>query len=174
MLNIKKPLEVPVTHSHRNRPKAGGHHVAAALVLSLLFVLLAAPACFAVERAQAVGSVKTVTGKAQIERNAELLTAQPGDYLLEGDTLITGTDSSIGVIFRDDTLLSLGSKSVVRIDRFVFDPAQDNMSFLTNISKGTAQFISGQIAKLSPDDMAVQTPLSTIGIRGTRFLVKVD
>lgn len=146
----------------------------AALAVILFTILLAPVHGLALERAQTVGSVKTVSGKALIERNGEQLAANVGDYLLEGDTLTTGTDSSIGVIFRDDTLLSLGSRSEVRIDKFVFDPARDNMSFLTSVSKGTAQFISGQIAKLSPEDMAVATPLSTIGIRGTRFLVKVD
>ena len=143
-------------------------------LLALLVVLVTASGALALEHAQTVGSVKTVLGKTFVERNGERLPAKVGDYLLEGDTLITDHDSSMGVIFRDDTILSLGSKSEVRIDQFIFDPAQDNLSFLTDVSKGTAQFISGQIAKLSPEKMSVQTPLSTIGIRGTRFLVKVD
>ncbi len=142
---------------------------------AILLVLLLLPSTgMAVERAQAVGSVKTVTGEAYLGRNGEEIPAKPGDHLLEGDTLITRSDSSMGVIFRDDTLLSLGSKSQVKIDKFVFDPAEDNMSFMSNVTKGTAQYISGQIAKLSPNSMSVETPLSSIGIRGTRFLVKVD
>jgi len=97
-----------------------------------------------------------------------------GDYLYRGDVLATSSDSTLGVIFRDDTILSLGSRSEVRIDAFVFEPARENLDFLVSVGKGTAQFISGQIAKLRPGNMNVETPLSTIGIRGTRFLVKVD
>lgn len=123
---------------------------------------------------EVVGSVKTVTGEAFLRRGEKNHEAYEGDYLYRGDVLLTSSDSSLGVIFRDDTILSLGSKSEVRIDQFVFDPAHSNMDFLVNVGKGTAQFISGQIAKLQPESMSVETPLSTIGIRGTRFLVKVD
>jgi len=146
----------------------------ASLVALLLLFLLASTPALAMEHAQAVGSIKTLSGEVFIERNGERLVAAVGGYLLEGDTLVTGENSSVGVIFRDDTILSLGSRSTVRIDRFVFDPASENMSFLTNVRKGTVQFISGQMTKLQPGSMVVQTPLSTIGIRGTRFLIKVD
>jgi hypothetical protein len=144
------------------------------LALVILFIFCLAGASLAMERAQTVGTIKTVTGEAFVERLAERLPASAGDYLLQGDTLITGKDSSMGVIFRDDTLLSLGPASRVTIDTFVFDPAKDHLDFLTKVNKGTVQFISGQIAKLKPGGMAVETPLSTIGIRGTRFLIKVD
>lgn len=142
-------------------------------VLPLLLLLAVGPAR-AMDHAQAVGSVKTLTGQVFIERDGARVGAEVGGYLLEGDTLVTGDDSSVGIIFRDDTILSLGSRSTVRIDRFVFDPAAENMSFLTNVRKGTVQFISGQMTKLRPGSMVVETPLSTIGIRGTRFLIKVD
>lgn len=151
---------------------AGTRGMAFAALLLLLF-LCAQPAQ-AVDRAQKVGSIKTLTGEVFIDRDGEKVAAAVGGYLLEGDTLVTGENSSVGVIFRDETILSLGSRSTVRIDRFVFDPAADNMTFLTNVRKGTVQFISGQMTKLRPGSMVVETPLSTIGIRGTRFLIKVD
>ena len=121
-----------------------------------------------------VGSVKTVSGEAKLGRDGKRITADVGDHLHQGDVLYTSSDSTMGVIFRDDTILSLGPESEVSIDEFVFDPAEDSLSFLTSVGKGTAQYISGQIAKIQPDAMLVDTPQSTIGIRGTRFLVKVD
>jgi len=156
------------------RPHRGKHPWAGAAILVVFFLCCLTQEPLAMERAQIVGTVKTVAGQAFVERLGEQLPVAVGDYLLEGDTLITGSGSSMGVIFRDDTLLSLGPGSRVTIDKFVFDPARDNLDFLTRVNKGTVQFISGQIAKLSPDSMAVETPLSTIGIRGTRFLIKVD
>ncbi|XXJ18261.1 FecR family protein [Desulfovibrio caledoniensis] len=156
------------------RPRQGKRPRAGIVALALLLTCCLVQASPAIDRAQAVGTIKTVTGEAFVERLAERLPAAVGDYLLQGDTLITGKNSSLGVIFRDDTLLSLGPGSRVTIDSFVFDPAQDQLDFLTRVNKGTVQFISGQIAKLKPGSMAVETPLSTIGIRGTRFLIKVD
>lgn len=155
------------------RPHRGKRPWAVAALILFFCCGLAGPSR-AMERAQVVGTIKTVTGEAFVERLAEQLPAVVGDPLLEGDTLVTGRDSALGVIFRDDTLLSLGPGSRVTIDKFVFDPAHEDLDFLTRVNKGTVQFISGQIAKLSPDSMAVETPLSTIGIRGTRFLIKVD
>ncbi len=121
-----------------------------------------------------IGSVKTVSGDAYLIRAKSRTSAAVGDHLYQGDTLVTASSSSIGVIFRDDTILSLGPKSEVRIDEFVFNPADDAMAFLANVGKGTAQFITGQMSKIAPERMSVETPLATIGIRGTRFLVKVD
>ncbi|HKI81460.1 MAG TPA: FecR domain-containing protein [Pseudodesulfovibrio sp.] len=159
----------PIVRQHcGKRPWAG----IVALVILFIFCLAATP--LAMTHAQSVGTIKTVTGEAFVERQKERLPASVGDYLLEGDTLITGKNSSMGVIFRDDTLLSLGPVSRVTIAKFVFDPAQDQLDFLTRVNKGTIQFISGQIVKLKPGAMIVETPLSTIGIRGTRFLIKVD
>lgn len=121
-----------------------------------------------------VGSVKTVTGAAYIVHEDVKTPAAVGDHFYEGDSLVTRSSSSIGVIFRDDTILSLGPGSEVAIDEFIFDPAEGNMSFLARMNKGVGQFITGQMAKIAPDNMRVETPLTTIGIRGTRFLVKVD
>ncbi|BDQ38257.1 hypothetical protein SYK_26170 [Pseudodesulfovibrio nedwellii] len=146
------------------------------LLLTVVFFIVASTisTAQAAEEEPTVGSVKTVTGTANLNRNGQLLIAHVGDHLYKNDILVTADNSSLGVIFRDDTILSLGSRSEVCIDEFIFDPAHDDVSFVTSVSKGTAQFISGQIAKVAPDKMTVETPLSTIGIRGTRFLVKVD
>ena len=121
-----------------------------------------------------IGSVKTVSGEAFLVHKDIRTPASVGDHLHQGDILITSSGSSLGVIFRDDTMLSLGPKSEVRIDEFVFNPADDAMAFLAHVGKGTAQFITGQMSKIAPERMSVETPLATIGIRGTRFLVKVD
>ncbi|WP_394699598.1 FecR domain-containing protein [uncultured Pseudodesulfovibrio sp.] len=150
-------------------------HIFTVILVALFFTVLAmVSSAQAIEENATVGSVKTISGTAHVNRNDMLYTAHIGDHLYKGDTLLTAEKSSMGVIFRDDTILSLGSRSEVSIDEFIFDPAHEDVSFMTKVSRGTAQFISGQIAKVAPDKMTVETPLSTIGIRGTRFLIKVD
>ena len=121
-----------------------------------------------------VGSVKTVSGDASILRQGTKVKVAIGDHILQEDILLTESDSTMGVIFRDDTILSLGANSEIAVTEFIFDPAHDNVSFITNMAEGSAQFITGQIAKVAPQNMRVETPLATIGIRGTRFLVKVN
>jgi hypothetical protein len=147
---------------------------ASSIFLVLLLVLLMPSAVRAGDMADTVGSVKTATGQAYVCRGTDRFSAKVGDHLFQGDTLVTAARSSMGVIFRDDTILSLGSGSEMVIDEFAFDPSKESMKFLVRMGRGTAQFITGHMAKLSPENMHVETPLSTIGIRGTRFLVKVD
>ncbi len=138
-------------------------------ILTILMLFVFALPCTAENFA---GSVKTVNGDCRILRGEQSMPAQKGQHVLQGDVLETGS-GSMGVTFRDDTMLSMGPGSRISVDSFVFDPAGKSTDFLVNMTRGTAQFITGQMAKVAPESMKVRTPLSTIGIRGTRFLVKV-
>lgn len=121
-----------------------------------------------------IGSIKTIQNKASILRAGNQIPAQTGAMVFSGDVFLTDQTGSMGVIFRDDALVSLGPNSQVKIDDFVFQPDKGRFSFLSRLIQGTAAFVSGQIAKLAPDAMQVQTPIATIGVRGTRFAVQAE
>lgn len=121
-----------------------------------------------------IGSIKKVAGEASIIRGEETIPAQVGGKLQENDILQTGPDGSLGVIFRDDTTLSLGPGSKLTVDKFIFVPAKGQMAIVTKMAKGTAAYVSGKIGKLAPKSVRFEMPLATIGIRGTRFLVQVE
>jgi len=78
------------------------------------------------------------------------------------------------VVFQDETLLSLGPESVLLIDEYVFAPKQGKFSIVLKMFKGTAVYLSGLISKLAPDSARFETPSASVGIRGTKFAVKVD
>jgi hypothetical protein len=90
------------------------------------------------------------------------------------DTLRTGRDGSIGVIFNDDTSLSLGPESVLVIDEFIFAPRHGKYSIALRMLKGTVAYFSGLISKLAPESAHIETPTSSIGIRGTKFVARVE
>jgi len=121
-----------------------------------------------------VGSVKTLKGTASIIRQNQVMPAQIGDKVFVGDSLKTGPDSSLGMIFKDDTLLSIGPGSEILINEFLFSPAEGKLSIVTRLVKGTAAYLTGIIAKLSPESVRFETPVANIGIRGTRFAVKIE
>jgi hypothetical protein len=121
-----------------------------------------------------VGTIKTVTGAASIVREQKVLPVMIGDRILEGDTLRTGTDGSLGTILKDDTFISLGPNSELAISEFIFVPAEGKFSIITRMLKGTATYLSGVIAKLSPQSVRFETPVASVGIRGTKFLVNVN
>jgi hypothetical protein len=141
---------------------------------SIIAAALITCAAIAAASDGSAGRVKTVKGSASIVRGQSSLPAVMNERIFQGDTLRTGPDGSLGVILKDDTSLSLGPDSVVVLDRFLFAPPEGKLSLVTRMLKGTAVYFSGIIAKLSPQSVRFETPNATIGIRGTRFLVKVD
>jgi hypothetical protein len=112
-------------------------------------------------------------GTASIIRKNQVIPAQIGEKVYRMDSLKTGRDGSLGVIFKDDTLLSIGPQSEIIISEFLFSPAQGKLSIVTKLLKGTAIYLTGIIAKLSPESVRFETPVANIGIRGTKFAVKI-
>ncbi|MBA4391942.1 MAG: hypothetical protein C0407_00150 [Desulfobacca sp.] len=121
-----------------------------------------------------VGSIRTVKGPAAIERQQQNLTAKIGDKIFIGDTLVTSQEGSLGITLKDNTLLSLGPDTRFTVKEFLFSPAEGKFSLVTRLFKGTVAVLSGIIAKLSPDSVRLETPVGNVGIRGTKFAVKIE
>jgi len=121
-----------------------------------------------------VGTIKTVTGTASIVRVQKVVPVKTGDRILEGDTLRTGTDGSLGTVLKDDTFISLGPNSELVVSEFLFVPAEGKFSIVTRMLRGTVAYLSGAIAKLSPQSVRFETPVASVGIRGTKFLVRFN
>lgn len=142
------------------------------LFLGLALSLLAASAWAA--EGETIGSVKNLQGQATVVRNQQSLPARVGMALIKSDLLRTGSNSTIGVILRDDTLLSLGPDSEIALADFAFSPSEGKLSFVARMMKGTAACLTGQIGRLSPGSFRFETPVANIGIRGTMFAVKIE
>lgn len=80
----------------------------------------------------------------------------------------------VGLTFKDGSRISIGPNSRVQFTQFEFSPAEGKLAFLIDFFRGTMHYISGVIAKLSPDAVKVRTPVATVAVRGTRFLAKVE
>jgi hypothetical protein len=121
-----------------------------------------------------VGSIKTLKGTASIIRNRNAVDVIIGSKVFTNDALKTGSDGSMAMVFKDDTLLSIGPNSEVVINEFVFSPGEGKLSIITRLLKGTSAYLSGIIGKLSPESVRFETPVANIGIRGTKFAVSVE
>ncbi len=145
------------------------------LSLAVFFVLLSIGGEISVADASApVAIVRTLSGSATVVRQGQTISASNGMEIWENDTLRTDRNGSIGIVFSDDTFLSLGPGSVLIIDEFVFAPKQGKFSIVIRMLKGTAAYLSGLISKLSPDSAHFKTPTASIGIRGTKFVARVE
>ena len=144
-----------------------------ALALAALLgaaALAAAPALAA--GAEPIGQIKTATGSVTVEHGSSSKAAAPGDRVFVTDVVRTGADGSVGITFRDNSLVSIGPDSVLAIDRFVFDSTTHQGNFDASLKQGTLAVVSGKLAKQSPDAMKVKTPAAILGVRGTEFLVR--
>ena len=125
-------------------------------------------------RAEPVGYVKTVTGEAWVNTAGQRLSAQPGTAVLLGSLLKTAKGATMGVAFKDNTLMSFGPDTELTVDEFVYAPAQGQLLLGTRLSRGSLNYVSGVIAKLRPDAVTVKTPAGIIGVRGTQFVARVE
>lgn len=142
-----------------------------------LTALLALPATSALgaEAENTAGSVKSFTGVAQVIRlGAEPLALKPGDRIFEKDVLTTGKDSSLGLIMRDNSVVSMGPGSRLVVERFLFAPENNALASILRLNKGSLACVTGEITKLSPESTKVMASGYAIGVRGTHFLVNVD
>lgn len=146
-----------------------------AVTVVLLLAALCLPAAAGTAIAgETIGMVRFVSGDASVTRGETSLQAAVGLKVMAGDTLVTGRDGSLGLILRDDSSLSIGPESRLLLRSFQFSPSEGKFDLVTRISRGTMAYLSGLIGKLAPEKARFETPTATIGIRGTRFALKVE
>lgn len=136
--------------------------------------IVAALAFSAMSSAAEIGQIKNTTGQVFLLRNNQQQPAKPGDTVEQADIIITGANGSFGMTLIDSTRLSAGPNSRIELKQFRFNPTTQEGESLTELHRGTLAIVSGQIAKRSPGAMKVQTPTTILGVRGTRFAVKVE
>ena len=139
------------------------------LLATAILLLLFRP----IDAVSAVGTVTVQTGPTEIVRNRQSLPSQTGTALEMNDTVVTAR-SRAELTFMDKTQVRITEQSKLVIDDFVYDPRQGTGKLAMKMALGTARLASGQIAKTSPQNVAVTTPTATVAVRGTDFSMTVD
>lgn len=141
-------------------------------LLVVAMLLAAALPAFAQNDA-VVGRIKSAAGAVSIVRQGSATPAQVGQPLFQSDSVRTGADGRVGITLKDETRLALGPNTDVRIDQFAYSPGQSNLRMVMKIARGLVAYVSGRIAKLSPDAVRLETPSAILGVRGTRMVIRV-
>ncbi len=119
---------------------------------------------------QVIGRVTDLNGQVTVVRaDGSRMTLQVGDTLYQGDILDTERESAVGALLADGTSISMGEDARLVLDEMVYDPGTQEGSIAVSVMKGIFTIVSGEISKTSPDAMVIQTPVATIGIRGTQI-----
>jgi len=131
-----------------------------------------------------IGKVVTTSGSVTIEHASAVVVqanlpaasgvgqTKLGDLVYKGDVVQTGADGKVGITFSDGTAFNLSSNARMVLDEFVYDPNGKSNSTLFSLTKGTFTFVAGKVAKTG--DMKIETPVATMGIRGTTPHVEIS
>lgn len=123
--------------------------------------------------AAAIGEIESLDGTATIQRtDGTLVTAGTGTPCYQGDVVITGGGSKLTIVLADGTAVSMSASARLVLNELVYEPGGDDNSLLMGLVQGTFVFVTGQVAKTG--NMAVDTPVATMGIRGTTPVVSVS
>lgn len=125
------------------------------------------------QEAVPAGHVKTVAGAATIVRAGQTMAAKPGAAIYATDTLRTAADGTVGVTLLDDTRISLGPSSEVKIERYVYAPGEGGLGMVLQFMRGVAMYVSGRMSKLAPESIRLETPSAIVGVRGTTVAIRV-
>jgi len=143
---------------------------AAALVIQVLS--WPAPALAQSADQERIGIIKSATGSVWLNRAGGRLKASPGDPVFRADSLEVDDSSTASVTLLDGTRLSVGQASTVWLDQFSYEPHNGLLGLVVRVVRGSMLFVTGEIGKLAPENILIQTPNGTLGVRGTRFIVR--
>ena len=93
-----------------------------------------------------------------------------GDEVVRNEVVRTAADSDARLVFRDDTNLSLGPNSTLKLDRTVFDDPKAG-DIAIKLTSGAFRFVTGNSNK---EAYEIKTPIATLGLRGTTLDILVQ
>jgi len=114
-----------------------------------------------------IGVAATVVNRVEGSVGSQTSAKKTGDRVFQNELIRTGTESKGQLLFRDETSLTIGPDSEVKLDQFVYNP-QGSSSVTLNATKGVFRFISGSLPSQAYE---IKTPAATIGVRGTIILI---
>jgi len=138
------------------------------LIFSLIIFMFSLSIGFAND---VIGVISAGIGDITNQKNEKLET---GSKIYFGDTIIVKAQSTAQILLLDETALTIGEKSELTIDDFVYDAKSKVGKIVSNIKIGTVRIITGEISNQNPDNLEVNIPTGSIGARGTEFVVVTE
>ena len=92
------------------------------------------------------------------------------DPIIRNATLTTADKGALEISFLDGSRLSMGGNSTIVVDEYAYSGPGGAGKQTLKYTRGLFRFVSGTIPK---DQVKVDTPTVTIGIRGTAFRTRV-
>ena len=108
-----------------------------------------------------------------VRLDGEEIDAKIKEQIVSYDEIET-TNGRLKIEFIDQTQVSLTEHTYMEIDEYVYDPDPSKSKMAMNFVQGTARFATGGLGLVPKENIVIQTPTATIGVRGTDFTTTVD
>jgi enamine deaminase RidA (YjgF/YER057c/UK114 family) len=148
--------------------------IAFILMIFAVFTLLLPAAAKA--EGQAIGVLLEIEGAAHITRaDGSVKQAVVDDEVFLDDVIKTGADGRAFLFLMDGTEWTLSENAVFQVNHYAFhpeDPEKNKARY--SVVSGAFRYVSGMIAKTQEPDIAIDTSVGSIGIRGTDITAAVD
>src|SRR5260370_36079683 len=110
---------------------------------------------------QVIGHIRAVIGSGPLARACGIAgEVKVGDPVCQGDVIETAADGRVGLRFIDGTAFNLSGGARMVLDEFVCDSNGTSHSALFGVTRGTFDFIVGQVAKSGC--LSIDTPVGSI------------
>jgi FecR protein len=134
------------------------------LALGILGLVAVSPAH--AQTVDGIGAASTISNRVEGFVGGDARALAVGSEVFRNELVRTGLQSDAKLIFLDDTNLSVGPASEVTLDRFVYDPDKSAGAVVVKTTKGIFRFVTGS---QRPQNYVINTPIASIGVRGTIF-----
>jgi FecR protein len=139
-------------------------------LLLIIFLSFFSSLSIAAEKSS-VGVISAAIGEVYNQDGKKLST---GDKIYFGDSIVVKSNSNSQIMLLDETVMSVGSNSEIKIDEFVYDKKSQNGKILSTIKSGSMRVLTGGVSEKNPANLEIKVPAGTIGSRGTEFQASVD
>ena len=119
-----------------------------------------------------IGSITELNGAGRVVRDQTYKASI--DLDINSYDNVQTSNGRLGITFLDDSQVRLTEHSELIIDEFIYDPDPSKSKMALQFASGTARFITGKLATIDKENIIINTPSATVGIRGTDFTVTVD
>lgn len=130
------------------------------------------------EKDTSVAKVVDIKGEAyaknRVDKSAQERKLAMGSGLNPKDFLTTEADSYVVMVFRDGEKVTLQPKSELDIVKYDFQQPGKKDQMLFKLAAGGMRALTGSIGKKDKSAYALDTPVATIGIRGTEAETVID
>ncbi len=120
-----------------------------------------------------IGFYTAVSGRVSVmhPHQAQVIPVTLHDQVLFKDVIQTQSDSRTKAFFHDDSILTVGEKSRIEINEYIYKPDDNVRKAVVTLLEGQVRALVSKVFKANGSKFEVHTPSAVAAARGTYFTV---